>query len=123
MSVKPRPERVRAQKRGHRAEFWAAWYLRLKGYSILARRFRCKLGEVDIIARKGDLVVMVEVKARSSILDAANAVDHRSQRRIAAAGDIWFGRQRDFAKLSIRYDIIAIVPRKWPRHIEDAWQD
>ncbi len=119
--VRPSTSRQEAQKLGHRGEYFAAWALRLKGYRILETRFRTKQGEVDLIARRGNLVAMVEVKARRSIEDAINAVNYPSQRRIAAAGDIWLSNQSDFAQLSIRYDIVAIVPGKWPHHIEDAW--
>jgi putative endonuclease len=95
--------------------------LRLKGYSIVKMRYRTKQGEIDIIARKGDLVAMVEVKVRKNVSEALDAVTHTAQRRIANAGDYWLAQQHDYAKLSLRYDIIAIVPRKWPYHAKDAW--
>lgn len=113
-----RPSRQAAERRGHRGEWLAAWYLRLKGYRIAAKRFKTKSGEVDIIARKGDLVLMIEVKARPTLLEAMDAVTTSSQRRIEAAGDIWLTRQKDFARLSVRYDLIAILPGKWPVHVE-----
>lgn len=113
-----RPTRQEAERRGHRSEWLAAWYLRFKGYRIVAKRFKTKAGEVDIIARKRDLIIMVEVKARSSVLEAMEAISTTAQRRIESAGDIWLSRQRDFAKLSVRYDLIAILPRSWPVHVE-----
>lgn len=113
-----RPTRQQAERRGHRGEWLAAWYLRLKGYRILAKRFKTKTGEVDIIARRKDLIVMVEVKARPTVLEAMDAVTATAQRRIEAAGDIWLARQKDFARLSVRYDLIAVMPRKWPVHVE-----
>ena len=94
---------------------------RLKGYRIVARRYRTKIGEVDIIARRGDLVAMVEVKARPSVEEAINSVTRHSQGRIENAGDIWLSHQRDFARLSSRYDIVAVIPGKWPRHFPNAW--
>ena len=57
-------KRIKAEKRGHRSECYAAWALRLKGWRIVAKRFKTKTGEVDIIARRRDLIIMVEVKAR-----------------------------------------------------------
>ena len=96
--------------------------LRLKGYRIIKMRYRTKQGEIDIIARKNDLVAMVEVKARKSVSEALDAVTHTAQRRIINAGDTWLAQQHDYAKLSIRYDIIAVVPGKWPYHAEGAWQ-
>ncbi len=118
---KPSTARVRAQKRGQRSETLAAWALRLKGYRIVERGYRTKVGEIDIIARKGDLIAMVEVKARNTCAAAVDAVTFSAQQRIINAGDFWLSRQRDFSRLSIRYDIIAIMPRKWPRHFKGAW--
>ncbi|WP_419907268.1 YraN family protein [Hoeflea sp.] len=113
--------RRRAYRRGHTAEWLAALALMLKGYRIVARRFRTRAGEVDLIARKGDLVALVEVKARTSEQAAVDAVTATAARRIAAAGDIWLSRQRDAARLSIRHDIVAVLPLRWPRHFPGAF--
>lgn len=113
-----RLSRQAAEQRGHRSEWVAAWYLRFNGYRILAKRFKTKAGEVDIIARKKDLIIMVEVKARPTVLEAMDAITATAQRRIEAAGDTWLARQKDFARLSVRYDMIAVLPRKWPVHVE-----
>jgi putative endonuclease len=113
--------RRKALRRGSAAEYIAAIFLMLKGYRILALRHRTKLGEIDIIARKGDLAVFVEVKARADEAGAVDAVSYASQKRIRAASDLWLARQRDYARLSQRYDIVAIVPGKLPRHFPDAF--
>ena len=62
--------RRRNEQHGRNAETVAAWFLRLKGYRILARRVRTHVGEIDLIARHGDTLVFVEVKARRA-LDSA----------------------------------------------------
>ena len=111
-------KRIRAEKRGHRSEWLAAWALRLKGWRIVAKRFKTKTGEVDLIARKRDLVIMVEVKARASLIEAMDSVTPTAQRRIEAAGDIWLARQPDYSNLSVRFDLIAVLPRQWPVHVE-----
>ena len=111
-------KRIRAEKRGHRSEWLAAWALRLKGWRIVAKRFKTKTGEVDLIARRRDLIIMVEVKARASLIEAMDSVTPTAQRRIEAAGDIWLARQPDFSKLSVRYDLVAVLPRQWPVHVE-----
>ncbi len=67
-------KRRRAEKRGHAAEYWAALYLMLKGYRILALRYRTPLGEIDLIARRKDVVAFIEVKARRSENGAVDAV-------------------------------------------------
>ena len=113
--------RKKALRRGSAAEYIAALFLILKGYRILALRYRTKLGEIDIIARKGDLAVFVEVKARADEMVAVDAVSYTSQNRIRAASDLWLARQRDYALLSQRYDIIAILPGKLPRHFPNAF--
>jgi putative endonuclease len=110
-------DRQKSHMLGHRAETLAAWFLWLKGYKIMARRFKTKVGEVDIIARKRDLVLMVEVKARPTLIEAMDAISATAMRRIENAGDVWLSQQKDFAYLSIRYDLIAILPYKWPIHV------
>ncbi|MFD2238745.1 YraN family protein [Aureimonas populi] len=118
-----RAERRRAfHAKGHRAEWLAAWALRLKGYRILAVRYRTRLGEIDLIARRGDVVAVVEVKARPTLAEAMEAVGPAAQRRIAAAADLWLARQRDHARISLRFDIVAVTPRRWPAHVPDAWR-
>jgi putative endonuclease len=114
-------DRRKALRRGHVSEYLAALYLICKGYRIVALRYRTRLGEIDIIARKGDLAVFVEVKARRGEAAAVDAVSHLAQTRIRNASDLWLARQRDHARLSQRYDIIAIVPGRWPTHLPDAF--
>lgn len=115
-------DRRRAHGKGHRGEWLAALTLMLKGYRILARRFRTRLGEVDLIAKRGDVIAIVEVKARPSLAEAMDAVTPTAQRRIEAAGDLWLARQPDHGRLSVRYDLVAVLPRRWPVHVENVFQ-
>ncbi|MFZ1815510.1 MAG: YraN family protein [Rhizobiaceae bacterium] len=114
-------ERKAALRRGHRGEMLAAFALRLRGYRIVDRNFRNRLGEIDIVARKGDLIAFVEVKVRATHADAINAVGPKARHRIANAANSWIGRQPDADRLSWRFDIIAVTPRRWPRHFEDVF--
>ncbi len=114
-------KRRRAFRKGHWAEVLAAWYLRLKGYRILHRRFKTKAGEIDLIAKRGELVVFVEVKARADSSAAVNAVTYDNQRRITNAADIWISARPDAGRLSFRFDIIAVMPWKLPVHFVDAF--
>lgn len=114
--------RRKANRRGHRGEFLAALALMLKGYRIVARRYRTKLGEIDLIARRGDLVLVVEVKARPTLLSAMEAIAYQSERRIEAAADLWLSRQPDYGRLSVRFDMVAVLPRRWPVHVENVFQ-
>ncbi|WP_336279435.1 YraN family protein [Bartonella sp. CB175] len=113
-------QKERRQKsfyRGIRAEKWAAWWLRFKGFQITEVRFKTKCGEIDLIARRGNLVLIVEVKARSTLAEAMAAVSKMNEKRIEAAADIWLARQKDYSLLSVRFDLIAILPWRWPHHI------
>lgn len=114
--------RRKAERRGHRGEWLAALALMLKGYRIVARRYRTKLGEIDLIARRGDLVAIVEVKARPTLIEAMEAIARQSERRIEGATDLWLSRQPDYGRLSVRFDMVAILPRRWPVHVENVFQ-
>ena len=114
--------RRRAYRRGHRGEWLAAAALMAKGYRILARRYRTKLGEIDLIARRGDLVLIVEVKARRTLVEAMEAIARESERRIERAADLWLARQPDHGRLSVRFDMVAVLPWRWPVHVENVFQ-
>lgn len=116
----PDPKRRSAERRGRRAEFLAALALLLKGYRIRSWRYRCPMGEVDLIARKGDLVVFVEVKARAELRAGVDAVTPTAARRINAAGEHWIARQPDAASLSWRIDVVVVSSGRWPKHLEGA---
>jgi putative endonuclease len=113
--------RQAAEKRGRGAETLACWYLRLKGWSILARRARVSGGEVDIVARRGRTLAFVEVKARASEAAAAYALDEWRLRRVAVAAERLAPRYMR-AGDDIRIDALLLVPRRWPRHLADVWQ-
>jgi len=114
-------ERRKAQRWGHVSEYLAALYLLAKGYRVLAIRYRTRLGEIDLIVRKGDLVVFVEVKARVGEQAAVDAVGFTTQKRIRAASDLWLSKRKDAARLSRRYDVVAVLPGRLPRHFANAF--
>ncbi|MEQ1941443.1 YraN family protein [Mesorhizobium sp. VNQ89] len=114
-------KRRKAYRRGHSSEWLAAAALMLKGYRIVARRYRTKLGEIDLIARRGNLVLIVEVKARKTLIEAMEAIARESERRIDGAADLWLARQRDYAKLSLRFDMVAVLPWRWPVHVKNVF--
>ena len=115
MTPPPR-ERQRAFLRGHVAEHLAAFYLIAKGYRIMAMRYKTRSGEIDIVARKKDLAIFIEVKARASVEDGLNAVTADAQERIRRASDIWLSRQRHAGHLGVRYDVVVVRPWRWPTH-------
>src|SRR5262245_27234127 len=115
------PERVAAFQTGISAESRAAAYLIAKGYRILARRFRTPHGEIDIVARRRNLIAFVEVKARASLDEAAFAVTPRQQQRIIDAAQGWLAAHPEHAEFELRFDAMLIAPRSLPRHLLAAF--
>ena len=115
------PERVAAFRTGLSAESRAAAWLMAKGYRILAKRFRTPHGEIDLVARKRNLVAFIEVKARASLDDAAYAVTPRQQARIIAAASAWLMAHPEHAEFELRFDAVLIAPRRLPRHLLAAF--
>ena len=110
--------RAEAERRGRRAETLAAWFLRLKGYRILARRARVPGGEVDLVALSRRTLVFVEVKARPDTLaaDAAIAPERLSRVRVAAER-LW--PRFEHRAAGARIDAVIVLPGRWPIHIKD----
>jgi len=115
------PARLAAFRTGLSAEALAAAYLMAKGYRILARRFRTPHGEIDIVARRRNLVAFIEVKARASLDEAAYAVTPRQQARIVAAAQAWLVAHPEHADFELRFDAMLIAPRSLPRHLLAAF--
>jgi len=113
-------QRRSAEASGRRGERLAAWWLRLKGWRILDRRVRTPAGEVDLIARKGNLIAFVEVKTRRTAAELDHAIDHRRLARVAAAAEVLMPRYATAGE-DIRVDVILLAPGTRPRHIENAW--
>lgn len=113
-------DKRRAEAWGRRSERLAVLALALKGYRILARRWRSPVGEVDLVARRGRTLVAVEVKARRGGDD--HPVGERQWRRIANALEAFVAARPALASHDRRYDLVMVRPRRWPRHEPDAWR-
>ena len=113
--------RREAERRGRGAETLACWYLRLKGWRILARRARVHGGEVDIVARRGRTLAFVEVKARATDEAAAFALGGYRLRRVVVAAERLAPRYLR-AGDDVRIDALFIVRGKLPRHLANVWQ-
>lgn len=111
-----------AYARGRGAERLAAWWLRLKGFRILAEGFRVPQGEIDLVARRGDLLVFVEVKRRGRAEAAAEAIAARQRRRIERAAAAFLQRHPGLARCRLRFDAVLLAPRRLPRHLPEAWR-
>lgn len=111
--------RAEREARGRRGEWLAAWYLRLTGWRVLARRVKTPRGEVDLVARRGRTVAFVEVKWRADAAKRDLAIDPYRLRRVVAAAEALaprFVRAGD----DIRIDVLLLAPGRWPRHIPNA---
>lgn len=117
-----RRDRRTAERAGRRAEALAALWLRAKGYRILDRRARTPCGEIDLVARRGRLIAFVEVKARDTLAAALEAVTPMAQDRIVRAAEAWLADHPGLCACETRLDLIAMRPRRLPRHLRDAWR-
>ena len=114
-------KRIAAQLGGHRGEALAAWFLRLKFYRIVARRYKTPVGEIDLIAARFGTTVFVEVKARTQTSAEAEALEAVNTSRIARAAQYWLAKHPAQAETPFRFDVIFLAPRSWPRHVVNAF--
>jgi len=110
-----------AYRFGKFAEALSCWRLRLGGYKILRRGYLAAGGEIDIIARRGNVLAFIEVKARQTLEDASYALGPAQRRRIERTALAFLGQNADLASLDARFDLIVLTPRSWPRHLVAAW--
>lgn len=110
MARKPTGRRTYQQRIGQRAEDIAAEFLRAQGLEILERNYRRRLGELDIIARDGDVLIIAEVRTRASdrFGGAAASVDGRKQQRLVRAAAQLLQQRKDFSHLRVRFDVLAV---------------
>jgi putative endonuclease len=113
--------RRRATRRGAWAETFCCWWLRARGFRILARDVRTKVGEIDIVARRGDLLVFAEVKARVDMATALGSVGDRQKQRISRAAAWYLRGNPALGGHRLRFDVFAVAPWRLPVHIENAW--
>ena len=112
--------RQQREAKGRRGELLAGWWLRLKGWSILDRRVKTPLGEVDLVARDGDVLVFVEVKWRARAADLDLAIDAYRLRRVAAAAEVIAPRYMQSGNgpgQDMRIDVLLLAPGAMPRHL------
>jgi putative endonuclease len=94
-----------------------------RGYRILGFRLKTPQAEIDLLALKGGVVAVIEVKRRRTLAEALEAVSYAQRRRLLAAAEGIRARRPDLAHLPVRLDLIALAPGRLPRHIAEAWRD
>src|SRR6516164_2703654 len=120
-AARPDPARAAAFRQGLSAEGRAALLLMAKGFRVVARRFKTPVGELDIVARRRQILLFVEVKARARHDEAAEAITVRQQKRIVAAAQYWLASHPDDCAKHIRFDVISVTAWGFPRHIAGAF--
>jgi putative endonuclease len=109
---------------GRRGEWWASWFYRFHGYLIVGRNVRLPAGEIDLIARRGRLTILAEVKTRQSLRfgEGIEAVNHRKRARLILLGEQYLGRHPE---AFLRYDIVSLYWTGWRfivTHIPGAFE-
>lgn len=112
-----------ARVSGRRGEMLAALWLMAMGYRILGFRLRLRQGEIDLLAMRRGVLVAVEVKARTSLEAALEAVTPAQRQRIRRALRAFVARRPRYATAELRLDLLALAPGRFPRHIRDAWSE
>lgn len=116
----PSPERRRRYRRGHLGEQLALVALSAKGYRIIGRRVRTPAGEIDLIAVRGNRLMFCEVKRRNDRAAAEASIGTRQRDRIRRAADLWLARNACYRDHEMGFDVVFVLPWRWPQHIENA---
>jgi putative endonuclease len=120
-SKPPSERRIAAERRGHLAEWLAALFLQAKLYRIRDRRYKTPVGEIDIVAQRGNTVAFIEVKLRAAGADEALTYASINRSRISRAAHSWLARHPAESGRDFRFDVILLAPGRWPRHLVDAF--
>jgi len=115
-------KRLAAFRLGVSAESVAAVFLGAKGYRTIARRWKSPVGEIDLVIKRGGLIVFVEVKARKDFDQAAESVLVRQRRRIVAAAQAWLAAHPEHAGYDMRFDAVLVSPGRMPQHVVAAFE-
>lgn len=121
MSADQKNQRLRAYREGLWAEYLAAMIFRIKGYRIVAHRYKSPGGEIDLIAVKKKSLVFVEIKARKKTEDGLYAVGEKSRYRITKAARHFLALNPDYANFEMRFDVMVIVFPFHITHLDNAW--
>lgn len=111
----------RAYRFGLWAEMLCVLRLTCSGYRILAHRHRTPMGEIDLIARRGNRIAFIEVKARQLLEDGLYALQPKQQQRIIRAAKSYLSSHPKYATLSPQFDLMVVAKRGWPAHVPHAF--
>lgn len=118
--------KARDNKTGHLCETIAMIFLMLKGYIPVAKNYvtgrGTGAGEVDLIMRRGKMLVFIEVKKRPSLTTGLQAITMENQMRVVRASSAFLARHKKHVMYAVRYDAVILSPWKTPYHLKDAWR-
>ncbi|RBM05463.1 YraN family protein [Novacetimonas cocois] len=112
----------RAYHTGLEAERKVIDLLQREEWTILAHRARTQWGEIDIVATRGGMLVFTEVKARRSVMQAGDAIDHRTMRRLMNAAQALCMLNSSWHYDEMRFDVVVVLPDGNLHRIEDAFR-
>jgi len=115
-------ERLKARRRGRWGERLASCWLLAKGFRTVSSGMRTPVGEIDLIVRRGNLLVFVEVKSRRALPLAYDALRPAQRARIIRAGSWFLTGRPDLARCDLRYDVVLVGGWGLPKHLVDAWR-
>ena len=109
MKLTPNPAPFRLAL-GDRGEMAACRFLKEKGYEILEKNYHCKIGEIDVVARRNGRLAFVEIKTRTSVQFGMpqEAVDHKKQEKIFKLAQ-WYMKEKKITKTPIAFDVVAVL--------------
>jgi putative endonuclease len=113
---------AKARRSGRRGEVWAAIWLMARGYRILGFRLKTPVCEIDLVAKRGDVLAVVEVKRRARLETALEAVSFDQRDRLRRAGAQLAANRPGLKGCAVRLDLMALAPGRLPQHIPDAWR-
>ena len=116
----PSPKRQQGYRRGHTAEFAAAAFLVAKGHRILARRYKCAAGEIDLVTCKRGRVAFVEVKRRATLEECEASITPRLRQRVHRASELWLAKHERYQAHTLGFDLVFVMPWRMPVHLRDA---
>lgn len=113
--------RTTNHRRGVLAEYFALLWLYFKGYRLVAMRYKTKMGEIDLIMRRGRTLAFVEVKARANVSEAAVAIHIKNQMRVTRAAQQFLVHYPAYQNFNVRFDAVLIAWYKRPQHLVHAF--
>ncbi|BBH20891.1 UPF0102 protein [Paenibacillus baekrokdamisoli] len=119
-SSEPSDKTDKRRQSGLQGEAAAAEYILAKNYVILHRNWRCRSGELDIIAQDSSAIIIIEVRTRTSggrFGTAAESVDSRKQRQVRATAEVYLQANR-LQSLPVRFDVIAVTINRGTEQVE-----